>query len=124
MRMKEIEEARYIAWFPFGVSINPDGGEFSVIEVESLLQAAPRDLYISLALYPRPPLHSHSTRAVSAQCEIIIKTENFCGAYTVSAEKDIPYICREGRVHSRGIRITSHTTKPCCSCNARVPHVL
>lgn len=54
-RTKKIEEPRYIARFPFGVSINPDGGEFSLIEVESL-QTAPRDLYISLALCSRSPL--------------------------------------------------------------------
>lgn len=41
VKMEEIEEQRYIARFPFGASINPDGAEFSLIEVESL-QAAPQ----------------------------------------------------------------------------------
>lgn len=46
-----------------------------------------------------------------------MKTENV-GAQCIDGERYPVYA--EGHVHSRGIRITSHTMlKPCCSCNAR-----
>lgn len=109
---------RYIAWSPFGVSINLDGGEFSVIEAKSLHRQL-HEIFTFHSLCAHAASHySHSTRKVSARCEIIIKTENAERTIYWWREKDIPFIPRVVYIHGE-FASHSQTSKPCCSCNTR-----